>query len=198
MLISPIGVHKWGVEIFEYTSSQMWASARLNTAAVKSLDARNLQKMKRVKSSQNPHTHPVRLVPSAAGAIVQDGKILLVRHGIFKKWQIPGGMQEPGEAIQDTVHRELREELGLDLQVRDLIAVYSSPCWDLSYPAGDKIQQVLFFFGMQGPLGPIRLQTEELVECEFFPLNAIPADTFECCQQKIRDLIHFDGHVFLR
>jgi len=31
------------------------------------------------------------IIPSAAGAIVQDGKVLLVRHNSLKKWQIPLG-----------------------------------------------------------------------------------------------------------
>jgi hypothetical protein len=39
------------------------------------------------------------IIPSAAGAIVQEGKILPVRHNLLKKWQIPGGLQEIGESV---------------------------------------------------------------------------------------------------
>lgn len=53
------------------------------------------------------------ILPSAAGAIVQDGKILLVRHGELQKWHIPGGGQGLDESIQDTVCREIKDELGL-------------------------------------------------------------------------------------
>ena len=82
-------------------------------------------------------TDPV-IIPSAAGAIVQDGKILLVRHNLLKKWQIPGGVQEPGESIQETVKREIREELGLSLDVQSLVGVYSGSEWMVEYSDGYK------------------------------------------------------------
>ena len=67
------------------------------------------------------------IIPSAAGAIMKDGKMLLVHHNLLKKWQIPGGIQEVGESVQETVKREIQEELGLDLDVGSLIGVYSGP-----------------------------------------------------------------------
>jgi ADP-ribose pyrophosphatase YjhB (NUDIX family) len=67
------------------------------------------------------------IIPSAAGAIIHEGKILLVRHNLLKKWQIPGGLQEVGENVQQTAQREIREELDLDLVAGQLIAVYSDP-----------------------------------------------------------------------
>jgi A/G-specific adenine glycosylase len=32
-------------------------------------------------------------------------------------WEFPGGKQEPDESIEDTVKREILEELGLDIEV---------------------------------------------------------------------------------
>ncbi|MBI4769203.1 MAG: NUDIX domain-containing protein [Chloroflexi bacterium] len=138
------------------------------------------------------------IVPGAAGAIVHDGKVLLVRHGLLKKWQVPGGVQEVGESIQQTVEREIREELGLNLKAGPLIAVYSGPEWTLEYPDGSRLQQLLLFFMMEGPLLPIRAQETELTAHRFFAPNDVPEDTMACCKQKVRDALAYTGKVILR
>ena len=80
------------------------------------------------------------IIPGAAGAIIHEGKILLVRHNLLKKWQIPGGVQEIGESIRQTAQREIREELNLDLKAGSLISVLSDPKWTIELPDGSKIQ----------------------------------------------------------
>ena len=88
---------------------------------------------------------------------------MLARHGSLKKWHILGGLQELGESIQNTVRREIKEELNLDLDVDRLIPIHSSSKWITDYPNGDRVQQLLFFFIMKGDIGPITLQKTELL-----------------------------------
>jgi A/G-specific adenine glycosylase len=38
-------------------------------------------------------------------------------------WEFPGGKQEPGEAIEVTIARELREELAIEAEVREELIV---------------------------------------------------------------------------
>jgi len=138
------------------------------------------------------------IIPGAAGAITQNGKLLLVRHNLLKKWQIPGGVQEVGETIQRTAEREICEELGVQLRVGPLIGVYSGPQWMIEYPDGVKVQQLTFFFSMQGPLTPIRIQESEIADYRFFAPDEIPQDTFECCRQKVLDWASFTGRTVFR
>lgn len=138
------------------------------------------------------------IIPSAAGAIVHEGKILLVRHNLLKKWQIPGGLQEIGESIQQTVQREIKEELGLDLVTDSLISVYSQPKWMIKFPNESKLQQLLFFFSMKGEISPVKIQTNEIADYHFFAPEEVPEDTFDCCKQKIYDWSHFHGQVLFR
>jgi 8-oxo-dGTP pyrophosphatase MutT (NUDIX family) len=138
------------------------------------------------------------IIPSAAGAIVHEGRILLVRHNLLKKWQIPGGLQEVGESLQQTVQREINEELGLDLLAGPLISVYSEPRWTIEFPDESRLQQLIFFFVMEGEMSPIRIQASEIAAYQFFAPNEIPTDTFECCKQKITDWMHFQGQVIFR
>lgn len=107
------------------------------------------------------------ILSGAAGAILKDGKILLARHSSLKKWHIPGGLQEVGESIQQTVQREIREELALELEAGHLISVLSSPKWLSEFPNGDKIQKLLFFFKMEGEITPINLQESEITDYDF-------------------------------
>jgi len=138
------------------------------------------------------------IIPSAAGAIIHERKILLVRHNVLKKWQIPGGLQEIGESIQQTVQREIKEELSLDLVAGSLIAVYSHPKWMIEFPDESKLQQLIFFFLMEGEISPINIQTSEISAYQFFAPNEIPEDTFDCCKQKISDWSQFQGQVIFR
>jgi ADP-ribose pyrophosphatase YjhB (NUDIX family) len=56
------------------------------------------------------------------GAIVRDGKILLVREITDGKWSMPGGWADPGDSPATTVAREVREETGFEVRVEKLIA----------------------------------------------------------------------------
>ena len=50
-----------------------------------------------------------------AGLIIKDGKILLVRKYDEEQFIIPGGKILPGEIPRETLARELKEELNLEL-----------------------------------------------------------------------------------
>jgi len=138
------------------------------------------------------------ILPGAAGAVIHEGKILLVRHNLLKKWQIPGGCQEVGESIQQTIQREVKEELALDLAAGPLMSVYSHPKWTLEFPDGSKLQQLTFFFLMEGEISPIHIQASEISAYQFFAPDEIPEDTFDCCKQKVSDWVQFQGQVIFR
>jgi ADP-ribose pyrophosphatase YjhB (NUDIX family) len=67
--------------------------------------------------------HPTPKV-DVRGAVVADGRILLVRERIDRGWSLPGGWADPGESPSEAVERETREEAGLEVRAVKLVALY--------------------------------------------------------------------------
>jgi 8-oxo-dGTP diphosphatase len=70
---------------------------------------------------------PARL--ATARGLIRDpaGRWLIVRPVGGRHWQLPGGRIDRGEAPTEACRRELREELGVDLEPGDLCAVTWRP-----------------------------------------------------------------------
>lgn len=76
-----------------------------------------------------------------AGAVAQsaDGRILMCKRAIEPRkgfWTLPAGFMEQGESVADAARREAREEACAQLELIDLLAVYSIP----------RISQVQMFY----------------------------------------------------
>ena len=65
------------------------------------------------------------LIEVSAGLIFRSGKLLITqRHAdahLGGLWEFPGGKREPGETSEQCLARELREELGVEVGVGELI-----------------------------------------------------------------------------
>jgi 8-oxo-dGTP pyrophosphatase MutT (NUDIX family) len=57
---------------------------------------------------------------SIKGVLFEDGRVWL-RQNEFGKWELPGGRMEIGEQPEETVIRELREELGVEVSIDRLL-----------------------------------------------------------------------------
>ena len=60
-----------------------------------------------------------------AGLLRRNGRLLLIEHEKQGRryWVIPGGRVEEGESLAEALAREFREELGLAVEVGDLVLV---------------------------------------------------------------------------
>jgi len=58
------------------------------------------------------------------GAVLRDGKILLVKEALDGGWTLPGGWADPCQSPSEGVVREVFEESGFEVRVTKLAAVY--------------------------------------------------------------------------
>ncbi|MFF4104417.1 NUDIX domain-containing protein [Streptomyces sp. NPDC001903] len=104
-------------------------------------------------------------VTASAAAIVRDeqGRVLIVNPVYKERWNLPGGHIEEGELPAAAARREVREEIGLDVEIGDLLVT----AW-VTRAEGSHV-----FYVFDGPeLSPeqrqaITLQESEIGEIRF-------------------------------
>jgi mutator protein MutT len=68
---------------------------------------------------------PLRIIDVAAALVFREGKLLITqRHAdahLGGLWEFPGGKREPNETFEACLIRELREELGIEVEVGELV-----------------------------------------------------------------------------
>ena len=92
--------------------------------------------------SQHSSTPTPRSVEVSAALIFCDGKLLITRcHAdahLGGLWEFPGGKREPNETFEQCLVRELREELGIEVEVGELFD-------EISHAYAEKDVQLKFF-----------------------------------------------------
>jgi 8-oxo-dGTP diphosphatase len=75
--------------------------------------------------TRDPEPGPRDLIEVAAGLVFRAGKLLLTQRPFGSHlgglWEFPGGKREAGETFEECLHRELKEELGIAVEVCELI-----------------------------------------------------------------------------
>jgi ADP-ribose pyrophosphatase YjhB (NUDIX family) len=81
----------------------------------------------RIDYYHDPDAPPANSIVVAVTAFILDesGQLLMIRRTDNDLYAIPGGAQEVGETISQTVVREISEETGILVEVTGLIGVYS-------------------------------------------------------------------------
>lgn len=112
--------------------------------------------------------------------IVRDdaGRVLLLRHRMWpahRQWGLPTGYANAGETFESTIIREVREETGLDVKVRELAHLKS----------GYKLRvEVAYEAEYTG--GEIQIDSFEILEAKWFSPDQLPEGTQESHRLLIR------------
>jgi 8-oxo-dGTP pyrophosphatase MutT (NUDIX family) len=104
-------------------------------------------------------------------AIFDDqGRVLLMLRTDNQRWCMPGGLAEVGETSEQSVIREAREETGLEVEILELVGVFTA--LPAMRTTGPKLVIPLYLCGVTG--GTLRNSHEDL-GLQFWNLEDVPA-----------------------
>jgi NAD+ diphosphatase len=108
-----------------------------------------------------------RISPAMMVLVTRDREVLLARSNRFPNamYSALAGFVEPGETIEDCIHREVREEVGID--VTDL-QYFASQSW--AFPHSLMIAYTARYAG-----GELRPDPAEIEDVRWFGVEALPA-----------------------
>jgi 8-oxo-dGTP diphosphatase len=120
---------------------------------------------------------------------VRDGRVLLTRRAIepaLGLWTFPGGYVDWGEDIATAARREMREEVGLDLEPAGLLGVYSYP--------GAPVVIVAYYVTVPAGL-EAKPDVHEVSEAQYFTREEIPWDAlaFRSTRDALEDWFRRSG-----
>jgi NAD+ diphosphatase len=107
-----------------------------------------------------------RLSPAIIVLVEREGKALLGRSPRFagEFYSVLAGFVEPGESLEDAVHREIMEEVGIRIKN---VTYFGSQPW----PFPDSL---MIGFIAQYESGEITVDGEEIIDAEWFLPNNLP------------------------
>lgn len=68
--------------------------------------------------------YPTAKVDIRGMVLSLDKKVLLVKESLDNKWSLPGGWADVGQSPKEVIVKELKEETGLDVIAKKLLAVF--------------------------------------------------------------------------
>jgi 8-oxo-dGTP diphosphatase len=115
-------------------------------------------------------------------------KILLIKrntHPFIGYWALPGGRMDPGENIDQTVVREVKEETGLETEILSVIGEY------IEKGVKDDIDYEYYptCFVVKPIGGELKKQDSEIKEMQLFRLEELPNPLAFEHEKMIKDYI---------
>jgi len=117
--------------------------------------------------------YPQRPMVGVGAIIFRGDRVLLVQRGkepSYGKWSVPGGLVEIGESLREAVVREVQEEVGLTVAVRDLVVALDRVIRDQT--GRIEYHYILLDFLCDGLAGEPSPDSDALA-CRFVPIGSV-------------------------
>ena len=129
---------------------------------------------------------PTHLVSVAALVTNDKGEILLV-NSPWRGWEYPGGLIEPGETFEQALHREVREESGVEIEITGFVGICKN--------VGMDIVNIDFTARYAG--GQLTTSEESTEVGWFTPEEAFARITFPLTKKRLANMLSGDQNAHL-
>ena len=127
----------------------------------------------------------------AAGVIIHNGKILVHKNGKTNHYALVGGRVEIGENSADTIKREIKEELGKNIEIIE----YLSTIENFFESKGSKYHEIMFLYKIEFTNEEDKkieytmknLEGKDYLQYEWLELNKV--DKYPLLPQAIKDVL---------
>ncbi|MGO8949461.1 MAG: NUDIX hydrolase [Ktedonobacterales bacterium] len=117
------------------------------------------------------------------------GRYLLAHRNDIDWWNLIGGGLEYDETVEQGLAREVREEVGAEIEIIRLVGVYSKP---------RKREVVLTFLCRLAQNSPEPSTSDEVSEVNWFTSDALPENLLPKHRQRLEDALLGRGETIIR
>jgi ADP-ribose pyrophosphatase YjhB (NUDIX family) len=148
----------------------------------KKIDKKELEKLRKKKAKERGKfkrriiLDEVKIMRSekepriVVAAIIRNGNKLLLVKEILESgreyWIFPGGGVKFGENLEEAVKREIKEELGMEIEIEKLLTFKEAIFPEYNY------HTIIFFF-LAKPLGKLSIKEEKILDAHYFDFKEI-------------------------
>jgi len=122
--------------------------------------------------------------------LARDGELLLVSTRGEHGWDVPGGAMEPGESVDETAKREVREETGIECRLGPALATNRFQ-FELADGEGPLLEGLWVYFDGEPVGGTLDPQDAELADASWFAEP--PAELDPYARPLVRAFLAVDG-----
>ena len=124
---------------------------------------------------------------SVAALVTNDKNEILLVNSPWRGWEYPGGLIEPGETFEEALHREIREEAGVEVEITGFVGICKNVGMDI----------VNIDFKCRCVGGELATSEESTEVGWFTPEEAFRMITFPLTRKRLENMLSGDRNVHL-
>ena len=131
---------------------------------------------------------PLIMVGATLLVLNKKNHLLMIKRTDNNRWGVPGGAMELGESLEETVKREVREEIGVDVKDLELFGVYSGQELYYKYPSGAEVYNVSVVYIIRNFNEEVIVNPDEHSEYKYFDVRNLPDEISPPIKSILQDL----------
>ncbi|WP_410982786.1 NUDIX domain-containing protein [Bacillus cereus] len=113
-------------------------------------------------------------MPSVAAIIKNEKGEILFQYPGGEFWSLPAGAIELGETPEEAVIREVWEETGLQVQIKEIKGIFGGKDFRHTYENGDQVEYIVVVFECEVIEGELKAIDRESLKLQYFSLQERP------------------------